>query len=315
MTTRMTRRVPVTARWQLWALGTICAATALLYGWRIGAGQVGNSYYAAAAKSMAQSFPNFLFGSFDPQGVETVDKPPMALWPQAFSVWLFGFHGWSVLLPQVIEGVAAVFLLQRTVRRWAGDNVALLAAGILALTPITVAVNRSNDTDTLLDLLLIAAVYAVTRSIEADRGGPRTRWLLCCAFLVGAGFVTKMLQAWIIVPALALAYLGTATAPWRRRVLELGAAGGVLIVSSFWWVALHDLWPGRTPFVSGSTDGTAWDLVFGYNGFGRILGQAEGPGNGAKPGPGGGMTMMQGQDAGLGRLFSAEVGGQISWLL
>ncbi|WP_211294315.1 ArnT family glycosyltransferase, partial [Lentzea kentuckyensis] len=150
------------SRWPAWALVAICVLAGALYVWAIGAGQVGNSYYAAAAKSMSTSFTNFLFGSFDPYGVVTVDKPPMSLWPQAIAVWIFGFHGWAVLLPQVIEGVAAVFLLHRTVRLWSDEKVALLAALILALTPITVAINRDNNPDTLLVLLLVAAAYAFT---------------------------------------------------------------------------------------------------------------------------------------------------------
>ncbi|MDX6237943.1 MAG: hypothetical protein QOG10_2758, partial [Kribbellaceae bacterium] len=308
-------RLPVArGSWRTWALVAICLLAGLLYAWKIGAGQMGNTYYSAAVKSMTESFSNFLFGSFDPYGVVTVDKPPMALWPQAISVLIFGFHGWSLLLPEVLEGVAAVFLLHRTVRLWAGDGTALLSAFIFALTPITVAINRTNNPDTLLVLLLVAAAYAVTRSVRAASAGGRTRWLLWCAFFVGCGFVTKMLQAWIVVPALALAFLVGTTGPVKRRVLELLGAGGVLVVSSFWWVALHDWWPGSKPYAGGSTDGTAWDLIVGYNGFGRVSGQ----------GQTGGMITVQGGktttgsfggEPGLFRMFNELVGGQISWLL
>ena len=292
-----------------WALPLVCLGAAVLYAWKIGDGQLGNTYYAAAVKSMAGGFANFLFGSFDPYGVVTVDKPPMALWPQAISVLVFGFHGWALLLPQVLEGVAAVFLLHRTVRRWAGENVALLAAIILALTPVTVIINRGNNPDTLLVLFLVAAAYALTRALEGGR-----KWLWWCAFFVGCGFLTKMLQAWIIVPALVLAYLAGTSGPLKRRLLDVLGAGLVLVVSSFWWVALYDWWPGAKPFMGGSADGSAWDLVFGYNGFGRISGDGEG----------GGMMIMQngrqttgsfGGDPGPGRMFNNLVGGQISWLL
>lgn len=316
------------SRWPAWALTAICVTAAALYAWKIGAGQVGNAYYSAAAKSMTQSFTNFLFGSFDPLGVVTVDKPPMALWPQALSVAVFGFHGWAVLLPQVLEGVAAVFLLHRTVRRWAGEHAALLAAAILALTPITVAINRDNNPDTLLVLLLVAAAYAFTRSVQAQSSGVRTRWLLWCAFFIGCGFLTKMLQAWIIVPGVALAYLVGTTAPVTRRVLDLLAAGAALVASSFWWVALHASWPGDKPYIGGSSDGSAWDLIIGYNGLGRVFG---GDGNftdGAGGRPPAGMDLPAGFEpptgAGFGgfgdqpgatRMFDAAVGGQISWLL
>ncbi|WP_232836972.1 ArnT family glycosyltransferase [Lentzea terrae] len=310
-----------------------------LYVWAIGAGQIGNAYYSAAAKSMSTSFTNFLFGSFDPAGVVTVDKPPMALWPQAIAVSVFGFHGWAVLLPQVIEGVAAVFLLHRTVRLWADEKVALLAALILALTPITVAINRDNNPDTLLVLLLVAAAYASTRSVQSAEGRARTRWLLWCAFFIGCGFLTKMLQAWIVVPGFALAYLVGSGAPVRRRVLDLLAAGGVLVASSFWWVGLHAFWPGSKPYIGGSTDGGAWDLIIGYNGLGRVFGGSGNRGGGSSGqvigqmppgqvpsgqvptgqgpmefgGPGGGA--MFGGQPGITRMFDASVGGQISWLL
>ncbi|MFL6122232.1 ArnT family glycosyltransferase [Actinophytocola sp.] len=318
-------------RWQVWALAAICLAAGLLYVWKIGAGQWGNTYYSAAVKSMTTSFTNFLFGSFDPYGVFTVDKPPMSLWPQAISVLVFGYHGWALLLPQVIEGVAAVFLLHRTVRIWAGENAALLAAAILALTPITVAINRDNNPDTLLVLLLVAAAYALTRSVHAPTGRGRTQWLLWCAFFIGCGFLTKMMQAWIVVPGFALAYLLGTNIAMKRRLLDLTAAAGVLLASSFWWVALHDLWPGAKPYMGGSTNGTAWELIFGYNGFGRVLG---GDGN-INPGGGsgaGGMQLPAGVnipegmggglgagidsgETGLGRMFGSSVGGQIAWLL
>ncbi|WP_410614378.1 ArnT family glycosyltransferase [Amycolatopsis sp. lyj-109] len=313
-------------RWQPWALAGICVGAAILYAWGIADGRMGNSYYSAAVKSMSSSLTNFLFGSFDAYGVFTVDKPPMSLWPQVVSTWVFGFHGWALLVPQVLEGVAAVVLLHRTVRRWAGENVALAAALILTVTPITVAINRDNNPDTLLVLLLVAAAYAFTRSVQATESRPRTRWLLWCAFFIGCGFVTKMLQAWIVVPGFAAAYLAGSGAPVRRRILDVLAAAAVLVASSFWWVALVDLWPGEKPYIGGSTDGSALDLIFGYNGFGRIFGGGEGmPGGGARPSglelpagmdlPTGGMGGMFGGDIGPGRMFGADVGGQISWLL
>ncbi len=296
-------------RTRSWALPLVCLGAAVLYAWKIGDGQLGNTYYSAAVKSMTSGFTNFLFGSFDPYGVVTVDKPPFALWPQALSVLVFGYHGWALLLPQVLEGVAAVFLLHRTVRMWAGENVALLATVILALTPVTVIINRDNNPDTLLVLFLVAAAYALTRALRDGR-----KWLWWCAFFVGCGFLTKMLQAWIIVPALVAAYLAGTSGPLRRRLLDVLGAGLVLVVSSFWWIALHDWWPGPKPYTGGSEDGSAWNLVFGYNGFGRLSGNGEG---------GGMMIIRNGQqtmssfggDAGPGRMFNDVVGGQISWLL
>ncbi|NYI97114.1 4-amino-4-deoxy-L-arabinose transferase-like glycosyltransferase [Streptomonospora nanhaiensis] len=321
---------PPWRRWRPWALAAVCGLAAALYLWGIG-GSWGNTYYTAAVKSMSAIWKNFFFGSLDAAGVVTVDKPPMALWLQVASVKLLGFSTVAVQLPQALAGVAAVFLLHRTVRRWAGENAALLAALILALTPITVAINRINNPDTLLVLLVVGAAYAMTRAAEGPRA---TAWTALAAFLVGCGFLTKMLQAWMVLPAFAAAYLIASRAPWPRRALDLGVAGAVLVASSFWWVALTVLWPAPKPYIGGSTDGSAWDLVFGYNGFGRILGGGAGGSGGGAPqgaaeaaagtatgaaqgmpggggGPGGGFS---GQ-AGLLRMFNEQLAGQISWLL
>ncbi|GAA2802439.1 ArnT family glycosyltransferase [Crossiella cryophila] len=310
-------------RWRPWALLAICVLAAVLYGWALGSAGWGNAYYSAAVKSMSQSFTNFLFASFDPAGVVTVDKPPMGLWPQVLSVWILGYSGWAVLLPQVIAGVAAVFLLHRTVRRWAGENVALLAALVFALTPITVAINQDNNPDTLLVLLLVAAAYALTRAVERGiPAGSTTRWLLLAAFLIGCGFLTKMLQAWIVVPVFLAAYLVAGIGTVRRRIADLFAAAGMLVVSSFWWVAVVDLWPGEKPYIGGSTDGTALDLVLGYNGLGRIFGRGAGGGQFGGTPPAGAEVpsgMMGGGGfggtAGPLRMFNDQIAGQISWLL
>jgi 4-amino-4-deoxy-L-arabinose transferase-like glycosyltransferase len=326
---------PKRHRWPRYALIAILVAGAVLYGWVLSTGSWGNTYYTAAIKSMSLNFTNFLFGSFDPAGVVTVDKPPLALWPQVVSTWIFGFSNWAVLLPQVIEGVAAIFLLHRTVRMWAGENAALIAALVLALTPITVVTNRTNNTDTMLVLMLVAAAYAFTRAMKAVEPKSRTKWLWFAAFLIGCGFLAKMLAAWIVVPAFFVAYLVGSKAYWRRKVLDLAGAAVALLVGSLWWVAAVDLWPGEKPYIGGSTDGSALDLVLGYNGLGRVFGNA-GPGGGGGPGgapgggsgggggmifgggaggPGGGPGGAFGGAAGADRMFGASVGGQISWLL
>jgi 4-amino-4-deoxy-L-arabinose transferase-like glycosyltransferase len=315
-------------KWRAFALAAICAAAAVLYAWRIGSEGWGNPYYSAAVKSMSASVTNFVFGSFDPLGVVTVDKPPMAFWPMVASAAIFGYHGWSLLLPQVVEGVAAVWLLHRTVRHWAGEHVALLAALVLALTPVTVAINRDTNPDTLMVLLLVAAAYAFTRSVQQPLAvGKATRWLMLAALFLGLGFVTKMLQAWIVVPAFALAYLAGSVAPVRRRILDLLGAGAVLLASSLWWMALISFWPGPKPYIGGSTNGSVLSLVIGYNGLGRIFGRENGralvngpvhPGGAGGPGAvpwagrGGGRGFG---GSGITRLFGEQVGGQISWLL
>ncbi|MFE2216222.1 ArnT family glycosyltransferase [Streptomyces canus] len=291
------------------ALGAILLVAAVLYGWALGSLGWGNSYYSAAVKSMGKSWTYFLFGSYDPAGVVTIDKPPAALWPQVINSKIFGLHGWALVLPQVIEGVAAVFVLHRTVRRWAGEQAALLAAAVLTLTPITVAINRDNNPDTLLVLLLVSAAYALTRALQTE-GRAATWWLCASGFLIGCGFLAKMLAAWMVVPAFALAWLVGGGGAWAARVWRLLTAGAVLAVSSLWWVAMVALWPGDRPYIGGSTDGSAWDLVVGYNGLGRVFGSSDGSSQ-SMAGMGGGF----GGESGLGRMFNTQVGGQISWLL
>ncbi|ONI91687.1 hypothetical protein ALI22I_07360 [Saccharothrix sp. ALI-22-I] len=315
--------------WQRYALIAILALGTVLYGLVMWTDSWGNTYYTAAVKSMSSSFTNFLFGSLDPAGVVTVDKPPLALWPQVISVKIFGFHHWSVLLPEVIIGVATIFLLHRTVRLWAGENAALIAALVFALTPITVMITRTNNTDTMLVLTLVAAAYAFTRAIRAVEPGKRTKWLLFAAFLIGCGFLAKMAAAYVVLPAFFAAYLAGSEAPWRRRALDLAGAAVVLLASSLSWVAAVTLWPGPKPYIGGSTDGTALDLVLGYNGLGRVFG-GEGTGNGGAAtgtpppgggdpggfgGPGGPGGTSFGGESGPGRMFNEAVGGQISWLL
>jgi 4-amino-4-deoxy-L-arabinose transferase-like glycosyltransferase len=306
-------------------LAAICALAGVLYAWGISSSGWGNPYYSAAVKSMTASLTTFLFGSFDPLGVVTVDKPPMALWAMVLSAAVFGYHGWSLLLTQVVEGVATVVLLHRAVRWWAGERVALLAALVLTLTPVTVAINRDTNPDTLMVLLLVAAAYALTRSVHPPvQPGGATRWLMLAGVLLGLGFVTKMLQAWIVVPAFALAYLAGAAAPWRRRLLDLLGAGAALLGSSLWWVALVSVWPAPKPYIGGSADGSMLNLIVGYNGLSRLFGRGtrgELPGApDAPPPPFSGVPAGRGGfgfggQAGLTRLFADQVGGQISWLL
>ncbi|WP_433471800.1 glycosyltransferase family 39 protein [Spirillospora sp. CA-142024] len=297
-------------RWARPALWGILIAACVLYAWGLSKAGYANSYYSAAVKSGTQSWKAFFFGSLDAGSYITVDKPPMALWAMELSARVFGFSTWSLLLPQVAEGVAAVAVLYATVRRAFGPAAAVTAAAVLALTPITVAINRDNNPDTLLVLLLVAAAWACQRAIDTGRLRP----LLLAAFLVGCGFNTKMLQAFLVVPALGLAYLVAARPGLLRRAGHLLAAGAVLAASSFWWMLTVDAVPaGSRPYIGGSTDGTAWDLVIGYNGLGRVFGENGGRGGPGGGGPGGGGGF--GGQSGAGRLFNDILGGQISWLI
>lgn len=292
------------SRWPQFALAGIVVLSIALYSWRIDLVGWGNAYYSAAVKAMSGDLTNFIFGSFDPAGVTTVDKPPMSMWPQVISVWIFGYQGWALLLPQILAGGFAVFLMHRTVRRWAGENAGLLAALILALTPVTVAVYRMNNPDPLMVLFCVAAAYAYTRSVQKGiSSASATRWLLQAAFWIGCGFVTKLVAAWMIVPALLIGYFFGRETSWGRKITDVLAAGVVLFASSMWWVGLTALWPEPRPWIGGSSDGTAWNLIMGYNGLGRLFSDDSG-----------------GSDSGtsadwLLRMFGAEMAGQISWLL
>lgn len=296
---------PEGGRWTRPALAVVVLAATVGYAWDLAGQGFGYAYYSAAARTMSQSPQAFLFGTYDPVGVLTIDKPPLGVWPQVLSVWVFGLHGWAVLLPQVIAGAAAVLLLYATVRRLTGSaRVGLLASAVLATTPVTMAITRDNAPDPWLTLTLVGAAWALARSLTTPLA--RTRWLLLAAALLGCGFGVKMGQALLVVPAFVLAYLVGTGVPLLRRWLDVAAAGAVVAATSLWWVALVDLWPGDKPFVGGSTDGTAWDLTVGYNGFGRIVGQDAAAGNDV------GAFYSE---PGIGRLFSQSLGGQIAWLL
>jgi 4-amino-4-deoxy-L-arabinose transferase-like glycosyltransferase len=296
---------PRWARPVLW--GILVLATAL-YTWNLSAGGNANSYYAAAVLSATKSWKAFFFGSLDAGSFITIDKPPMALWLMALSGRIFGFNPWSLLLPQAAAGVAAVGVLYTAVRRHHGHLSATIAALVMSFTPITVAINRDNNPDSLLVLLLVLAAWGCLTAIRTGALAP----LLGSAVAIGCAFNTKMLQAYLVLPVFALGYLLVAPPTFARRLARLLIAGAALAASSFWWMIVVDLIPaGSRPYVGGSRDGTVWDLVVGYNGLGRIFG-AEGPTFG---GGGGGNGASFGGVPGAGRLFNDIVGGQISWLL
>ncbi|MET9000678.1 glycosyltransferase family 39 protein [Amycolatopsis sp. NPDC004169] len=293
-----------TGRGERIAVGVISAVAAVVWGWAVGSRAL-QPYYAAAVHSMSHDATAFFFAGFDPAGVVTVDKPPLAFWMQALGVAVFGFHPWAIALVQVVEGVAAVLVLHRVVRRWAGARTALLAAALFALTPIVAAINRDNLPDTLLLLLLLLAAYCVTRAIDD------ARWLVGAGVFVGLGFLTKMLAAWIVLPGLALAFFVAAPGSRGRRLAWLGLAGAVTLAVSLSWPVVVTVWPGAKPFVGSTTDGSVWQLAFGYNGLTRLVGGTTGIGGGYSATAGAAL----GGVAGPLRLFDAEVGGQIAWLL
>ena len=294
---------PAWVRPSLLALLTV---TGVLYLWGLGASAWANSFYSAAVQAGSSSWKAFFFGSSDAANFITVDKPPASLWVMDLSARLFGVNAWSILVPQALEGVAAVGLLYATVRRWFSPAAGLLAGAILALTPVSALMFRFNNPDALLVLLLVAAAYAMVRALE----GGRTRWLVLAGTLVGFGFLTKMLQAFLVVPAFALVYLLAGPPKLGRRIMQLIAMGAALLVSAGWWVAIVELIPASArPYIGGSQDNSVLNLIFGYNGFGRLTGNETG-----SVGGGAGQVGRWGP-TGWTRLFNSEFGGQISWLL
>ncbi|MPZ85021.1 MAG: glycosyl transferase [Actinophytocola sp.] len=284
------------------------AGTAALYLWNLTASGWANSYYAAATQAATRSWKAWLFGSLDAGNVVTVDKPPASLWLSGLFGRVFGFSSWSVLAPQALAGVASVFLLYAAVKRVAGPAAGLLAGTVLALTPVATLMFRYNLPDALLVLLLVGAGYAVTRATETAS----SRWLALAGALVGLGFLTKMLQAFLVLPAFGLAYLLAAPTSLRRRVWHVVLAGISVVGSAGWYVALVALWPaGSRPYIAGSTNDSLLELALGYNGLGRIFGGDGNPGGG---GDGDGNVGFGGA-SGLGRMFGAAFGTEVSWLL
>jgi 4-amino-4-deoxy-L-arabinose transferase-like glycosyltransferase len=282
---------------------------ALLYTWGLSRVGMGNSYYAAAVRSGSKSWKAFFFGSLDPGSFITVDKPPAALWVMSLSARLFGFSSWSMLLPEAAAGVGSVLILHKLVRKWAGDLSAHLAALALAITPVAVVMFRYNNPDAFLTLLCLGAAWALWTALETGR----TRWLLLSSALIGVAFDTKMLQAFIVLPAMALVYLIAGPPKLGKRLVQLVAAGGVLLVSAGWWVLAVVLWPTASrPYIGSTTNNSILSLIFGYNGLSRIFGKSKGaaPGGGAA---GGGAGF--GSTPGVLRLFNSEIGGQIAWLI
>jgi 4-amino-4-deoxy-L-arabinose transferase-like glycosyltransferase len=293
--------------WVRPALLVLLALTAVAYIWDLGASGWANSFYSAAVQAGTKSWKAFFFGSSDAANFITVDKPPASLWVMELSARLFGLNAWSILVPQALEGVATVALLYATVRRWFNPAAGLIAGAVLALTPVAALMFRYNNPDALLTLILTASAYATVRAIEKSS----TRWLVFAGALVGFGFITKMLQAFLVVPALGLAYLIAADTPLRRRVLQLVYAFIALLVSAAWWVAVVQLTPAADrPYIGGSQNNSILGLIFGYNGFGRLDGNESGSVVG-----GGSTAANPWGPTGLNRLFTDTMGGQISWLI
>ncbi|HVV11926.1 ArnT family glycosyltransferase [Amycolatopsis sp.] len=291
---------PGDPRWVRPTLLGLLVVTAVLYLWDLSASGWANAFYSAAAQAGGESWKAWFFGSSDPANAITVDKTPAALWVMGLFVRVFGLSSWSVLVPQALMGIGSVYVLYATVRRVSGPGAGLLAGLVLAATPVAALMFRFNNPDSLLVLLLVIAAYCTVRAIE--KAGPK--WLVFAGVAVGFGFLAKMLQAFLVLPAFALAYLIAAPTGLGKRLLHLLGALVAVIVSAGWYILVVQLWPaaGR-PYIGGSQTNSIWELAFGYNGFGRITGDEVGSLGGAQ------------SSGSWARLFSSEMAGGIAWLL
>jgi 4-amino-4-deoxy-L-arabinose transferase-like glycosyltransferase len=277
---------------------------AVLNLWALGQNGWANTYYAAAVRSMASSWHNFLYASLDPSGVMTTDKPPLSLWVQALSVRVFGYHPLAILVPQALMGIATVVLVYDLVRRRFGRFGGFVAGLAIATTPIAVAMSRDNNPDALLTLCCVAAVWFAVRALEDGR----TRWLVLSGIAAGLAFEAKLGEALVIVPGIVLAWMLVAPRGRLAALRQLAAGGAAMIVVGLAWPVLVWLTPaGDRPFISGTSDNSIWSLITGYDGFGRVTGQIGGPA--------GSTSTTFGGSTGIARLLNSALGGQDGWLL
>jgi 4-amino-4-deoxy-L-arabinose transferase-like glycosyltransferase len=305
---RLLRGPDADPSWARPALFGLLALTAVLYLWNVTRNGWANDFYAAAVDAGTKSWKAFFFGSFDQSNFITVDKTPASLWVMEISGRIFGFNQWSMLVPQALEGVGSVALLYAAVRRWFGPQAGLIAGLVLALTPSAALIFRFNNPDALLVLLMTAAAYTLVRAVENGR----SKWLVSCGLLLGFAFLAKMLQAFLVVPGFAVAYLWAGPPRLGKRIWQTILLGVSIIVGAGWWILAAELTPAADrPYFGGSTDNNILQLAIGYNGLGRLTGDE----TGSIGGGGNGQGTSFGGATGIFRLFQSEFGGQISWLL
>jgi 4-amino-4-deoxy-L-arabinose transferase-like glycosyltransferase len=298
------------SRWEYPALAALLLATGLSYLYNLSANGWANSFYSAAVQAGSVSWKAFFFGSSDAANSITVDKAPASLWLMELSVRLFGLSSWSILVPQVLLGVATVALVRTIVRRSFGPAAGSIAGLALAVTPVFALMFRFNNPDALLVLLMVAAVWAMTRALDDGRW----RWLVLTGTFIGFGFLAKQMQVMLVVPVLALVYLFAGPPRLGTRIAQLFAAGAAMVVAAGWWILAVELWPADSrPYIGGSQHNSIIELTLGYNGLGRLNGNetgSVGPGGELPPGGNG----MWGR-TGITRMFDQMQGGQIAWLI
>ncbi|AAK78175.1 4-amino-4-deoxy-L-arabinose transferase-like glycosyltransferase [Clostridium acetobutylicum] len=248
-------------------LSLILVLSAILNFANIGIEGYANTFYAAGVKSMMMNFKNFFFASYDPSGFVTIDKPPVGFWIQTIFAKVFGFKGWSIILPQAIAGVLSVLIIYYLVKRSFGKPAGLIAALCLAITPIFVAASRNNTIDNLLVLSLVLSAWAL--SIAAENG--KLKYLLISLAVVGIGFNIKMVEAYMVAPAIYITYLLSSTLPFKKRIKHLALGTIILLLVSLSWAVVTDFVPAKNrPYIGSSNNNTVLQLIIGHNGLQRI---------------------------------------------
>ncbi|WP_443095486.1 glycosyltransferase family 39 protein [Rothia koreensis] len=335
------RREPGEPAWINPAIAAMMVAATTVYLWNLTISGYGNSFYAATVRAGSTSWTSMLFGSLDANNGITVDKPPAAYWIPSLFARVFGFSSFTVLLPQALMGIATVWVLYLAVRRTNGKIVGLVAGSTLTLTPVAVMMFRFNNPDAMLTLCLVLGAYFTIRAIQSDRAArfASAGWMLGAGLILGLAFLVKMLQGFMTIPALVVAFAIAAQAGWLRKIRDVVVAGIGVCLPVGAYAAVFAWWPeGSRPYMAGTESNSFWELVMGYNGLARIFGNsggggapggasdqaAETAGGGAAAGaaaggaPGGGGPgggTMFGGDVGVFRMFNSGFGAEISWLI
>jgi 4-amino-4-deoxy-L-arabinose transferase-like glycosyltransferase len=294
--------------WEIGTLIVILLAASVLYVWGLAGNGWANAYYSAAVQAGLHDPVSFLFGSSDWGNSVSIDKPPLSLWIMGLSVRLFGLNTWALLLPQAAMSMGSTLLIYSLARRYLPAYAALLSAAVFATTPITVLLARYNNPDPLMVLLMLSAFYAGIRATESGR----VRLLYLAVGFLALGFLTKQLQAFMVLPAIALVFLFYVQKSWQKAAISLVLAGLLLAAGSLAWPIAVDLTPpGSRPYVGGSTTNSMLELTLGYNGIDRLIQQDHGRSAALTPQEFHGVD----SDAGLFRLFNANYGQESGWLL
>jgi 4-amino-4-deoxy-L-arabinose transferase-like glycosyltransferase len=231
-------------------------------------------FYDAAVRSMGLSWHNFFFGAFEPGGSVSIDKPPVDLWLQVVSVKLLGFSSTTLKLPEAFAGIATVPLLFVVIKRVWSTTAGLAAALAIAVLPVEVITSRSDTMDGVMMVLIVLALLFLVRAGETGRNA----WLLAAAATLGVAFDVKLLESVVALPGLALVAYLVLPAPPRRRLLQLSAAAAVYVAVALAWLTATLLFPAHDrPYAIGSTNGSAWNAAFVFNGTDRLGGKSPEP--------------------------------------